>query len=165
VNASLRTAAEADAPRIAEILIVGRSTFMPYAPSVHTEGELGQWVQAVLLPAGGVTVAEQTGVIVGFVALSQDSGCSWQDSGCSWIDQMFVHRSHVGKGVGTQLLAHALNTLPAPVRLYTFQENTGARRFYERHGFVAVQLTDGQANEEHCPDVLYERPAASQTGG
>jgi ribosomal protein S18 acetylase RimI-like enzyme len=43
------------------------------------------------------------------------------------------------------------------VRLYTFQENTGARRFYERHGFKAVKLTDGHDNEENCPDVLYER--------
>ena len=40
--------------------------------------------------------------------------------------------------------------------VYTFQANAGARRFYERHGFVPVEFTDGQANEERCPDVLYE---------
>lgn len=43
--------------------------------------------------------------------------------------------------------------------LWTFQTNAGPRRFYERHGFVAVQFTDGD-NEEGAPDVRYEwRPS------
>ena len=33
--------------------------------------------------------------------------------------------------------------------------NTGARRFYERHGFVEAGRTDGRGNEEGVPDVLY----------
>ena len=147
----LRAATAVDAPRIADILILGRSAFMPYAPSAHTDSELRQWVQERLVPAGGITVAEHEGAVVGLIALSQGSGCSW-------IEQMFVHPSHVGNGVGAKLLAHALSTVPSPVRLYTFQENTGARCFYERHGFVAIQFTNGETNEEHCPDVLYERP-------
>ena len=57
------------------------------------------------------------------------------------------------------LLAHAMRTLELPIRLYTFQANVGARRFYERHGFVAIEFTDGHANEERCPDVLYELSA------
>jgi len=31
----------------------------------------------------------------------------------------------------------------------------GARRFYERHGFRAIHLTDGRDNEEKMPDVRY----------
>jgi ribosomal protein S18 acetylase RimI-like enzyme len=54
------------------------------------------------------------------------------------------------------LLRHALSSLQPPVRLYTFQQNTGAPRFYERFGFKAVQFTDRSENEERCPDVLYE---------
>jgi ribosomal protein S18 acetylase RimI-like enzyme len=46
--------------------------------------------------------------------------------------------------------------LTSPIRLYTFQENDGARRFYERHGFRAIEFGDGSNNEENCPDVLYE---------
>lgn len=45
---------------------------------------------------------------------------------------------------------------PLRVRLYTFQAHRSARRFYERHGFVAIELTDGSGNEERIPDVLYE---------
>jgi ribosomal protein S18 acetylase RimI-like enzyme len=44
---------------------------------------------------------------------------------------------------------------PHGLWLWTFQTNTGARRFYERHGFVAVDETDGSANEERAPDVRY----------
>lgn len=74
----------------------------------------------------------------------------------SWITQMAVDPSLVGQGIGSLLLAHAMRTLELPIRLYTFQANAGARRFYERHGFTAIEFTDGQANEERCPDVLFE---------
>ena len=57
----------------------------------------------------------------------------------------------------TSVRFFVLRSLPLPVRLQTFQENTLARRLYEARGFRAVEFTDGQKNEEHCPDVLYER--------
>ena len=69
---------------------------------------------------------------------------------------MAVDPALVNQGIGTSLLAQALRTLALPIRLYTFQANAGARRFYERHGFIPIEFTDGQGNEEHCPDVLYE---------
>jgi GNAT superfamily N-acetyltransferase len=84
----------------------------------------------------------------------------------SWITQMAVDPALVGNGIGSFLLAHAIRTSAPPIRLYTFQANRGARRFYERHGFIAVEFTDGQANEERCPDVLYElaAPASASEG-
>ena len=42
------------------------------------------------------------------------------------------------------------------MRLWTFQRNQRARRFYERRGFRLVLLTDGADNEEKEPDALYE---------
>ena len=38
---------------------------------------------------------------------------------------------------------------------YTFQVNTRARAFYERHGFRVLYLGSGESNEEHQPDVRY----------
>jgi len=127
---------------------------MPYAPSAHSDTELREWVACHLVPTGGVTVAEAGGRVIGLVATEVAKHASW-------VTQMAVDPALVGQGVGSLLLAHAMRTLAPPVRLYTFQANAGARRFYERHGFVAIELTDGQANEERCPDVLYETKAPS----
>jgi hypothetical protein len=30
-----------------------------------------------------------------------------------------------------------------------------AQRFYERHGFIAVERTDGSSKKEHEPDIRY----------
>ena len=66
-----------------------------------------------------------------------------------------------GRGIGADLLAVAKRERPDGLRLWTFASNTGAQRFYERHGFVAVRRTDGRDNEERAPDVLYELQAPS----
>jgi ribosomal protein S18 acetylase RimI-like enzyme len=149
----LRSPKAAEAPRIAEVLLASRGAFLPFAPFAHTAAEVRQWVQEVLLPTSQVTVAVVDGAAVGVLAVSSKEGQSW-------IEQLHIHPTHVGQAIGSQLLAHAVATAPLPIRLYTFQQNERARKFYERHGFVAVELSDGIANEERCPDVLYEMCAA-----
>jgi hypothetical protein len=57
---------------------------------------------------------------------------------------------------------HAHGLLPLPIRLYTFQQNTGARRFYGRHGYVEIAFINGEDNEEACPDVLFEFAAPAR---
>jgi GNAT superfamily N-acetyltransferase len=109
-----------------------------------------EWVARHLLPTGGVIVAEVDGSVGAAMALEVKDRVSW-------FTQMAVDPSLVGRGIGSVLMARALQISASPIRLYTFQANVGARRFYERHGFVAIEFTDGRANEERCPDVLYER--------
>lgn len=154
VPVTLRPATPADAPRVADILRQARAAFMPYAPSAHLEPEVREWVAQHLVPTGSVTVAMLDEKVVGVMAVAHEADCRW-------INQMMVDPANVGKGIGSQLLAHAMATLPAPIRLWTFQANTGAKRFYERHGFVVVKMTDGADNEERCPDVLYEWATSS----
>jgi len=149
----LRAAIQEDAPRVADILISVRARFMPYAPSVHTDEEIHRWVSTGLLRTGGLFVAEVDGAVVGVADIEKASDASW-------IHQMAVHPDRVGQSIGSTMLRFAMEELPRPIRLYTFQENAGARRFYTRHGFVAIALTDGYDNEERCPDVLYELAAA-----
>lgn len=125
---------------------------MPYAPVAHTDVEVRSWIENQLLPAGNVTVAEVDSEVVGFVATSNDGNCMW-------VDHMYVLPASTGHGFGAALFRHALGGVTQPVRLYTFQNNSGARRFYERFGFSPIEFTDGSTNEEKCPDVLYERSA------
>lgn len=145
----LRRAKPQDAERIAEILIDARREFMPFAPSAHSDAEVRQWTRDVLLPTHQVTVATEDDRVVGVLACS----CRGEHR---WIDQLTLDPTVVGRGIGSRLLAHALETMPLPIRLYTFQPNVLARRFYERHGFLAIEFTDGKSNEEGVPDVLYE---------
>jgi ribosomal protein S18 acetylase RimI-like enzyme len=65
-----------------------------------------------------------------------------------------------GRGFGAQLLAVAKRERPRGLSLWTFASNTGAQRFYERHGFIEADRTDGSRNEECAPDVLYVWPGA-----
>lgn len=149
MNAALRAATPTDAACIADILLASRAAFLPYAPSPHTDDEVRAWVRARLLPLENVTVASVTGQVVGFLAVHRTAGISW-------ITQLYLLPSFVARGIGACLLGSALATAPRPIRLYTFQQNSGARRFYEQNGFLPIQFTNGDTNEERCPDVLYE---------
>lgn len=155
---TLRAAAAEDAAAVARVLIDARRELMPFAPSAHDDADVRRWVARELIPAGGVTVAQVQDRVAGVLAVSQTPRAAW-------IDQLHVHPSCVGAGLGRLLLAHALSALPRPLQLYTFQANHHARAFYEGHGFAAVAFGDGSANEERCPDVLYRLDAASGPSG
>jgi GNAT superfamily N-acetyltransferase len=84
------------------------------------------------------------GEVIGFIAFRE-----------GWIDQLYVLPQRQNQGVGHALLQLAKAASPR-LSLWTFQRNEPARRFYEKHGFVAVKQTDGRGNEEREPDVLYQ---------
>ncbi|WP_150308078.1 GNAT family N-acetyltransferase [Planctomonas psychrotolerans] len=138
------TANSDDADEIAEVLRVSRVTAMPWLPVVHTPEEDRAWVRAVLLPEHTVWVAEQDARIVGVLAIRP-----------GWLDQLYVLPDAQGAGIGTRMLRIARDANPGELRLWAFQGNERARRFYERAGFVVERMTDGADNEERAPDVLY----------
>jgi len=152
MDVTFRPATDADAEQVASVLLASRKAFLTFAPLAHADDDVRGWMANVLVPGGGVSVAADPGsndLIVGMMAISQQGGVGW-------IDQLYLHPTVVGRGIGTRFVERAKDSLGSPIRLYTFQENAGARRFYERHGFRAIAFSDGADNEEHCPDVLYE---------
>jgi hypothetical protein len=64
----------------------------------------------------------------------------------------------IGRGVGHELWEHVVAQRPGGIQFWVFQQNERARRFYEAHGAVPVEFTDGAGNEERTPDVRYELP-------
>ena len=145
----LREANANDVAIVEYILSTSRSEFLPYAKSPHSKDEIRQWISAILMPSSRVVIVKQDGEDVGVLATSVTEGVGW-------IDQLYLLPGYVGRGIGTVLLKHALKRLPRPVCLWTFQQNQPAIHFYEHHGFKAVKYTNGENNEESCPDVLYE---------
>lgn len=113
-------------------------------PSQHPLDDMRVWMRDVVMTQHEVWVAERAGTLVGMLVLGRPD----------WIEHLYVDASATGKGLGTRFLALARAELAGPLHLWTFQSNLGARRFYERHGFVAVEWTEGD-NEEGAPDVRY----------
>lgn len=120
---------------------------LPFLPELHTAEEDQWFMRERLMATNEVWVTEVDGMIAGYVGFHD-----------GWIDHLYVHPEHQRRGLGPQLLAKALSD-GTERRLWTFQQNARARAFYEKRGFVAELLTDGEDNEEKTPDVRYFRPA------
>lgn len=140
----IRRATAADADAVADVYVPSFRS-LSFLPAVHSDDEVRSWIRDALLPAREVWLAEEDGRVVGMAALSADT-----------LDQLYVHPDAHGRGIGTALLATAKERRPNGFTLWVFQQNAGARRFYERHGCRLVRLTDGSGNEERTPDALYE---------
>ncbi len=150
----LRSATAEDAGHIAAVYLESRKVFLPFAPLAHSEDEVQDWISTTLIPQANVTVAEDENQIIGMISTSTINGISW-------IDHFYLSPDFTGREIGSRMLKAAMEDLALPIRLYCFQENIDARRFYERHAFRAIAMTDGTDNEEKCPDVLYELSSES----
>jgi GNAT superfamily N-acetyltransferase len=111
---------------------------------VHDDDDVRGYFASRIVEECELWVAEHDGALAGILVLDGD-----------FVDQLYVEPGLTGRGIGSALLAVAKRERPQGLQLWAFQTNTGARRFYERHGFVEVRRTDGRDNEERAPDVLY----------
>ena len=141
----IRRATTFDADEVATVYIASRRDAAAYMPTVGTDVEIRAFVIDHMVPERETWVAEAGGRIAAVMVLDGDM-----------VDQFYVSPSDQRHGVGGLLLVHAKQLRPARLRLYTFQSNAPARHFYEARGFIAKEFTDGTANMERAPDVLYE---------
>ncbi|MGZ5988729.1 MAG: N-acetyltransferase family protein [Rhizomicrobium sp.] len=143
---TIRRATAKDAPQAAEVFLAARAT-MTYLPHLHTNDETRNFIRGVV-ESKETWVAERDGKVVGFAVI--DGG---------WLEHLYVDPSRFNTGTGSRLFEMATKQHPQGFQLWAFQQNVGARRFYERHGCALVRLTDGAENEEKMPDALYVWPA------
>jgi ribosomal protein S18 acetylase RimI-like enzyme len=151
-DVTLRRSKPREAAEVADVHLASRRAaeaagFIP--KSIHTDDETRLWVAATLMETCDVWVAQAGRRVAAMMALDGDT-----------VDQLYVAPECQGHGVGAMMIKLAKVLSPTRLRLFTFQSNTPARRFYEAHGFVAIDFNDGSRNEEGAPDVLYEWTSA-----
>jgi putative acetyltransferase len=150
VNPVLRPAAPVDLADIAALFRRVQEATRPFRPELHTPAEDRAFLGNVIRN-DKVWVAEADGAIVGFIGYRS-----------GFVDHLYVDLDRQRRGTGTALLRKAMDD-ETMLRLWVFQENVAARRFYERHGFRLLRETDGRDNEEKEPDALLEwrRPGSA----
>ncbi len=129
---------------------------MPSLPDLHTREDDRRFLRETVAERGGLGLPRRRAGPVGFVALGSREGAVY-----------LQHSTSLPDASGPRLRERADRTTRRSgdregFRLWVFQRNEGARRFYERHDLRLVELTDGAGNEEREPDALYEwAPEAS----
>jgi len=141
----LRLAHGGESRSVADLWLRSRKASIPANPAtIHDDEDVREYFDNVVLRDMEVWVIDTSNRgIVALMALSP-----------GWVEHLHVEPELTGHGLGSRLLDVAKERSRAGLDLWTFQSNVGARRFYERHGFVEVATTDGD-NEEGEPDVRY----------
>ncbi|MEU1707318.1 GNAT family N-acetyltransferase [Streptomyces sp. NPDC005706] len=143
----LRRAVAADAGAAADVWLRSFAAALPTVVRPRTDDDVRGYFHDVVIPLRETWVAEETAGgsgIVGVMVLDD-----------ALLSQLYLDPGWRGRGLGDRFVALAKERSPQGLTLWTFQVNTTAHRFYERHGFVAVEHTDGGGNEEREPDVRY----------
>ena len=144
VKTSVRRAITSDAEALADLYLRALKAARAYIPTVHTDDEVRWFIVERVIPRMETWVAaDSDGELVGMLALDG-----------ALVEQLYVEPTLTRRGIGAELLELAKRERPAGLRLWTFEANLGARRFYERHDFSVRDRTDGD-NEQGVPDVLY----------
>jgi GNAT superfamily N-acetyltransferase len=147
---TIRRAGPQDAVELADLFWRVREESVPNIPMIaHPRETVLPFVRDVLLRDFEVWVAVSERRLVGFLALMAPDH----------LGHLYLERAHTGHGLGSRLVELAKERFPGGLRLWAFESNEAAVRFYERHGFVAVDRTDGD-NDERAPDVLMVWPGA-----
>ncbi len=115
---------------------------------VHSDAEVLVWFCDHVMTEMDVWVACRGSAIIAMMVIDGD-----------WIEQLYVNPSQTDRGLGSALVEHAKALGTNRLELWTFVSNVRAQRFYERHGFVEIDRTNGD-NEERQPDIRYRWSAS-----
>lgn len=138
----LRRARAQDAPALADLFWASRQANAPAIPlPVHPRSSVEPFLRH-LVAEREVWVAVDDG----------DEPAALLVLGDDELEHLYVAVGRTGAGLGSRLVGLARERRPEGLALHVFETNTGAVRFYRRHGFEVVGGSDGD-NEEGAPDL------------
>jgi putative acetyltransferase len=132
-----------DMDQVAVVQRRSRDLALPWIKVLHTPEEDSWFFREHVFKTCQLRGYFEERELAGFIAFRE-----------GWIDHLYVLPTSQRRGIGSALLQVARQTSRI-LNLWTFQKNTIARRFYEKHGFALIKETDGSGNEENEPDALY----------
>jgi putative acetyltransferase len=100
-------------------------------PSIDFAARVPWWRErwrTELVPKAAIMVAEQAGVLIGFVTIDASG----------YLDQLVVAPDHWGSEVAGALVDEAKRLAPDRITLLVNEDNARAIRFYQRNGFAHV---------------------------
>jgi GNAT superfamily N-acetyltransferase len=139
----IETATRNDASDIVAVFRASRENGLPWLPKLYTSQQELVYFRDTVLATHTVLFTREENRHAGFIAFDD-----------VWVHHLYLHPDFQRRSLGKALLDCAKDAA-CPRRLWSFQRNTGARRFYAREGFAEIRTTSGD-NEEREPDVLLE---------
>ena len=141
MNVKFIKAIGADATEISQILEdwAASNREIPLVHNVEERADYGRW----LLEHTSVTMIHNSCGVVGFLALEKHI-----------IQALYIKKDFQGFGFGQAAIKFAQKQFEE-LRLWVFQSNIGAQKFYQRLGFQIVEKSDGEDNDYRLPDIFY----------
>ncbi len=143
-DVQIRHAQSAEADAAVGVMLAARHAAVPSIPPlIHSDDDVREWFKTIVMTVCDVWIATIDNSAAGLLVLDGIE-----------IEHLYVAPGNTNAGLGSALVDHAKRVAGTHLELWTFANNHGARRFYERHGFVKTGATDGD-NEEGEPDIRY----------
>ena len=141
MNVKFIKAIDADAAEISQILEdwAASNRGIPLVHNFEERADYGRW----LLEHTSVLMIHNSSGVVGFLALEKHI-----------IQALYIKKDFQGFGFGQAAIKFAQKQFEE-LRLWVFQSNIGAQKFYQRLGFQIVEKSDGEDNDYRLPDVYY----------
>ena len=141
MNVKFIKAIDEDAAEISQILEdwAASNREIPLVHNVEERADYGRW----LLKRTSVTMIHNSSGVVGFLALEKHI-----------IQALYIKKDFQGFGFGQAAIKFAQKQFEE-LRLWVFQSNIGAQKFYQRLGFQIVEKSDGEDNDYRLPDIFY----------
>ena len=141
MNVKFIKAIDKDAAEISQILEdwAACNCEIPLVHNVEERADYGRW----LLKRTSVTMIHNSSGVVGFLALEKHI-----------IQALYIKKDFQRFGFGQAAIKFAQKQFKE-LRLWVFQSNIGAQKFYQRLGFQIVEKSDGEDNDYRLPDIFY----------
>lgn len=150
---TIRVAERRESDICAEILREAWRGMWFVPQDLHTPTEDRRWMRDVFLNQVVLLAEEELGGDIGD-GHDHRRAVGFLSMGNGTIHNLYIRPSHQAQGIGHHLLETAKASSGGQLKLWVFEPNEGAIRFYDRHGFTTLRKTDGRDNEEKVPDRL-----------